>query len=217
MARKKNITKSFLVDAYMQYILEHGHNPPSVYKFAKENNFEESLFYQFFGSFEAIEQDVFAQFFRNTTSILDQSADYQSYDARTKLISFYYTFFEVLTANRSYVMVALKNDKQSLKNLEKLKTLGCHFRDYVNSLEIDRIDFQNSKIDKLQEKTMAQSAWFQLLFTIKFWLEDNSPNFEKTDVFIEKSINTTFDLINTKPLESVIDLGKFLFKQKMNY
>jgi hypothetical protein len=51
---------------------------------------------------------------------------------------------------------------------------------------------------------------------MKFWLDDTSPSFEKTDIFIEKSVNTSFDVLNIQPLKSVIDLGKFLFKEKMH-
>jgi hypothetical protein len=52
--------------------------------------------------------------------------------------------------------------------------------------------------------------------TIKFWLDDNSKGFEKTDIFIEKSVNASFDILDTTPLKSVIDFGKFLFKEKIN-
>ena len=51
--------------------------------------------------------------------------------------------------------------------------------------------------------------------TLKFWLEDTSSSFEKTDIFIEKAVNTSFDLISVQPIKSIIDLGKFLFKEKM--
>ena len=50
--------------------------------------------------------------------------------------------------------------------------------------------------------------------TIKFWIDDTSKAFEKTDVFIEKSVNTSFDLIDTTPLKSLIDFGKFIYKEK---
>ena len=52
---------------------------------------------------------------------------------------------------------------------------------------------------------------------LKFWLEDTSESFEKTDVFIEKSINTSFDLLDTKALKSMLDLGKFIFKEKKHF
>ena len=51
------------------------------------------------------------------------------------------------------------------------------------------------------------------MLIMKFWMEDTSPAFEKTDVLIEKSVQAGFEMINTKPLESIIDLGKFLWKE----
>ncbi|MNE93588.1 hypothetical protein D3C87_1812930 [compost metagenome] len=51
--------------------------------------------------------------------------------------------------------------------------------------------------------------------TLKFWLEDASPAFEKTDIFIEKSVKATFELMNITPIDSLIDFGKFIFKEKI--
>jgi hypothetical protein len=47
-------------------------------------------------------------------------------------------------------------------------------------------------------------------------LEDSSPDFEKTDMAIEKSVRTVFDLFDSSPVDSVIDFGKFLWKEKFN-
>ena len=54
------------------------------------------------------------------------------------------------------------------------------------------------------------------IFLLKFWIEDASPDFEKTDVAIEKSVRTVFDLFDSTQFESVIDFGKFLWKEKFN-
>ena len=64
-----------------------------------------------------------------------------------------------------------------------------------------------------RKPAFANAAWLQMLCIIRFWLKDSN-GFEKTDVIIEKSINTVFDLFETKPLDSLIDLGKFLWKEK---
>ena len=69
-------------------------------------------------------------------------------------------------------------------------------------------------LERLQDCGIQSLAWLQLLTTIKFWLNDTSSSFEKTDIFIEKSVNASFDLIDTTAIQSVIDLGKFLFKEK---
>jgi hypothetical protein len=50
---------------------------------------------------------------------------------------------------------------------------------------------------------------------MKFWLDDSSPAFEKTDIYIEKSIKATFELMNIAPIDSLIDFGKFIFKEKI--
>ena len=78
------------------------------------------------------------------------------------------------------------------------------------------IDVKQKQIQEIQRKALKESAWMQLLMTMKFWMDDTSASFEKTDVFIEKSVNTSFDVLQVTPLKSVIDLGKFLFKEKMN-
>ena len=46
-------------------------------------------------------------------------------------------------------------------------------------------------------------------------MDDTSSYFEKTDIFIEKSVNTSFDILNIVPLKSLIDFGKFIFKEKI--
>jgi hypothetical protein len=51
--------------------------------------------------------------------------------------------------------------------------------------------------------------------TLKFWLDDSSPSFEKTDIYIEKSVKVTFELMNIAPIDSLIDFGKFIFKEKI--
>lgn len=199
----------------MNYVLEHNHDPKSVFSFAKENNFEEADYYKHFGNFEALKDQVFLAFFNNTLEVLAKSEEYENFDARNQLLSFYFTFFEVLTANRSYVTYALAPQKNNLKNLKSLKHLREEFKKYINNLDIETLDVKEKRIEEFQQKTIKESAWIQLLLTLKFWLDDISPSFEKTDLFIEKSVNASFDVLNIAPLKSIIDLGKFIFKEKI--
>lgn len=216
MAKKKSITASDLISFYMDHVLMHNHKPKSVYAFAKDNNFDEQKFYEFFGSFDALEQSIFNVFFDNTVKALEKSEDYHSFDARNKLLSFYYTFFENLTANRSYVVHALHEHKNGMQSLMVLSHLKKSFANYIGQLGIRTIDLKQEQLDRIQNRGLKESAWFQLLVTIKFWLDDTSPSFEKTDIFIEKSVRASFDLIDVSPLKSIVDFGKFLFKEKMH-
>ena len=215
MAKKKTASQQDLINAYMAYVLTHGKAPQTVYAFAKENGLEEQKFYEFFSSFEVLEQAIFKIFFDNTHAVLEKSKDYLNFDAKNKLLSFYFTFFEILTANRSYVIYALDHHKSSLKSMKMLAHLKRRFTNYIEHLDIKTIDFQQDQLIKIQRKGLKESAWLQLLITLKFWLDDSSPSFEKTDVFIEKSVRASFDIIDTRPLKSILDLGKFIVKEKI--
>ncbi len=215
MAKKKKITSKDIMTYYMNYILIHGQQPKTVYAFTKANDFDEQLFYQHFGSFKNLEQHIFKAFIDHTISALEKSEDYSKYSARHKLLSFYFTFFENLTANRSYVIHALSQHKNNLKSLEVLSELKHAFTSYIEHLDIELLDMKQEHIDRMQRRGLKESAWLQLLMTLKFWMEDSSKNFEKTDVFIEKSINTSFDILNIAPIKSLMDFGKFLFKEKV--
>jgi hypothetical protein len=213
--KKKIISKEDIVSMYMNEVLEKGQKPKSVYHFAKENDFTEAEFYAFFGTLEGLEKEIFRLFLVNTIDLLHKNSDYQEYDMKNKMLSFYFTFFEILTANRSYVLQSLKLDRNPLKNLVQLTSLRESFKEYVAEILTDDYRLEQEKFQKFQEKGIQESAWLQLMMTIKFWMDDDSAAFEKTDIFIEKSVNASFELMNVAPLNHLIDFGKFLFKEKI--
>ncbi len=213
--KKKIISKEDIVSMYMNEVLEKGQKPKSVYHFVKENDFTEAEFYAFFGTLEGLEKEIFRLFLVNTIDLLHKNGDYQEYDMKNKMLSFYFTFFEVLTANRSYVLQALKLDRNPIRNLVQLSSLREAFKDYVSEILTDDYRLEQEKLQKFQEKAIQESAWLQLMMTIKFWMDDESAAFEKTDIFIEKSVNASFELMNVAPMNHLIDFGKFLFKEKI--
>ena len=149
MAKEKSVSKNDIITYYMDYVLEHDHNPKTVFAFSKMNNFEEALFYTHFSSFQAIEKGIFEAFFENSINALNESEDYKIFDARNKLLSFYYTYFEILTANRSYVKHVLDKYQGDLKGLKVLSGLKQHFTAYINTLEIQMLDIKQEQLEKI--------------------------------------------------------------------
>jgi hypothetical protein len=213
--KKKVLTKDEIVSMYMNDVLEKGEKPKSVFHFAKGKDFSEAEFYAFFGTLEGLEKEIFKLFLVNTLDLLHKNTDYQEYDMKNKMLSFYFTFFEILTANRSYVVHALKSESNPLKNLKQLSTLRESFKEYVAEILTDEYRIEQERLQDFQEKSIKESAWIQLMLTMKFWMDDASPAFEKTDIFIEKSVNASFELMRIAPINHLIDLGKFLFKEKI--
>lgn len=204
-----------ILSAYMKYVLENDTRPKSIYLFAQHLGIGESQFYNKFSSFEMIERAIFSAFFDNTKNLLEKDKEFESFDAKNKLISFYYTFFEVLKANRSYVVLTLENKKNKLMFHPALMELERVYLEFVDEIGIETINFKEKKMEKAKSKGISKVLWAQLLFTLRFWLDDDSVGFEKTDLFIEKSMKTGFAFLDNSALESIMDLGKFLFKEKI--
>ncbi|SDL52775.1 DNA-binding transcriptional regulator, AcrR family [Salinimicrobium catena] len=213
--KKEKLTRERLIALYMDQVLETGTTPKNIYKFTKDNNLKEEDFYSFFGSFAALQKGVWERFFEHTTEVMQKSEEYSGFSAREKLLTFYYTFFEILSANRSYVLFSLKQEKGALKKLQQLTGLRKRVKEFSRDLIRESRFAEEERTIKTPGSAFAEATWLQLLFLLKFWMDDSSLQFEKTDVAIEKSVNTVFDLFDTTALERVLDFGKFIWKEKM--
>ena len=65
-----------------------------------------------------------------TVELFSKNKDYETYDMKSKMLRFYFTFFEILTANRSYVVLVLKNQGDQLNKLRQLSDLRNSFRNH---------------------------------------------------------------------------------------
>jgi hypothetical protein len=184
--------------------------------FCSKHKIAEEEFYNFFSSLRNIETEIFAQFALKSLEVIEKDENYAEFDNKQKLLAFYYTFFEMLNLNRSYVLLSLSENMYNLKFVKKLSKLKSVFQGFIDSLGISLFTIENTNINKFQSKSISESYWAQMLYTLKFWMEDESKSFEKTDIFIEKSINASFDIIDSPPRKSVMDLAKFMFKEKFN-
>ena len=206
--------KQKIYDAYSTQVLEHEKEPKSVYLFCKKNKIEETDFYNSFASLEDIKESIFSKFFDNAYTLIIKEKGFDAQVPKEKLLSFYFTFFEVLLLNRSYVLFILSNSGEKMQKLSSLRRLRNSFKQFASGLIEQGNTSKQSILTKHPELIFSEGAWLQLLFLLKFWMEDNSPSFEKTDMAIEKSVQTVFELFDNTPLDSVIDFGKFLWNEK---
>ena len=211
--KTKKITDNDVITMYMDYVLEHESMPKSVYRFCKQNSISETDFYGLFGSLETIPKRIWIKFYENTEELLGKNKEFDSFSNKDKMLTFFYSFFELLTLNRSYVLLALQQEKNPFKNLQQLKGLRKHIKNFATALNEEANDGKPMNITKHNPSLFSEGAWLQFLFLLKFWKDDDSMGFEKTDIAIEKSVNTIFDVFDNTPLENIIDFGKFLYKE----
>ena len=213
--KNKTINSEKVLSDYGNYLLTHGERPKNIFVFAKENHFDEKEFYQFFSSFEHLEKEILKHFFQKSLELSLEIEGYEDMSAKEKLLNLYFIFFENLTMNRSLVLMIL--GKKNLSTLQKLHELKSEHQKFIKTLDFNDLEILEKAKDSIKnfnEKSREEALWLHFLSIIEFWQKDESPSFEKTDLFIEKTIDTGFEFLNNEPLKKIIDLGKFLWKEK---
>lgn len=223
-AKKKNSKSAEnkadkIKEAYIDYLLGQGEPPSSIYQFVKSLNMKEGEFYEHYNSFAAIEKEIWQGFFEETMARVKGENVYNEYSVREKLLAFYYTWIEVLKNNRSYVVFSYKSADRVVS---KIRTPQYKF---LNAFKHEFLRFANELISEGKEtgeivnrplisRRYDEGLWRQLLFILKYWVEDDSRNFEQTDAAIEKAVNLSFDIMGRSAVDTAIDFAKFLFQKK---
>lgn len=215
MEEQTTITQEKIFELYGDYLLNHGEKPKNVYLFAKENNFEEKEFYYYFSGFDHIEKEILNHLFIKSIELGAEVNSSEGISTKEKLLNIYFIFFENLTINRSLILSILGPYKfQNIKTLQNLRETHRQFIRTLDFNEWEMIEKAKEDIRRFNEKSREEVLWLHLVSIINFWKNDTSPDFEKTDIFIEKTIDTGFELVDNEPLRKVFDLGKFLWKEK---
>ncbi len=212
----KAVDDKAILEAYKKHILIHGEPPASVYKFCLDLEISEDLFYNHFGSFEIIDRAVWKDFVTTTLDRLHADAAFSDFSAREKLLTFYFALAEVLKANRSYILVVSKDQKFPEVSPAYLKDFKHAFEAFIEQLVHEGMGKEEIAKRPFVDKRYPSLFWVHMGFFLLFWKKDTSKGFEKTDAFIEKSINLAFDLIGKGAIDSAIDLLKFLYQARAN-
>ncbi len=214
----ENQTK--IKDKFLDYYLTEGKLPPSIFQFSKSIKMKEADFYEEFGSFEIILQEIWSGFFTETFETLKKQPEYQEFSVRDKLLTFHYSLIEVFKKNRSFMLLSYTKLKKPMmmKSDMVLNKAKSEFLDYAQELIIE--GQENREIVQrlvLQiNNQYPQLLWRLTLSVTEFWIKDSSRLFEKTDSLIEKSVNAAMDLMGQTAFDSLFDLGKFMFQNSKN-
>jgi AcrR family transcriptional regulator len=222
-------TSTKIKEAYLDHLLEHGAPPPSVYQFTKRLKMPEATFYEHYNSFTSLERDVWRGFFDQALTQIQGDEVYREYSVREKLLAFYYTWIEVLKNNRSYVI--FRTHRMGLgdtarpdmmragasagrMNTDVLSRFKEGFIDFANELLMEGRETEEVVDRPLISRNYDEGLWRQVLFVLNFWVNDDSRNFERTDVAIEKAVNLSFDLFGRSALDSAVDFARFLYQRR---
>jgi len=207
MATAESIKK-----AYIDYVLTQGEEPKSVYIFAKKNKMTEAEFYAHFGSFKALEQNIWAGIAQKTLTEIKGQEVWVQYSAREKALSYFYAFFELLKQQRSFAVYSVNQQPKGLTTPAVFAELRTVFENFCTEILNEGLESGELSDRKFFSKRYKDALWVQFGFVLHFWINDSSASFERTDEAIEKGVNVTFDLFQRSPIDNLFEYGKFLAK-----
>jgi hypothetical protein len=198
---------------YINFVLQNGKRPESIYLFMKDLGEEEKKFYEYYTTFYDLEAAIWSDTFKGTIEKIQQEQVYEGYTVREKLLAFYFTLIENLKNIRTFATYSFKNQKDLFFDEGVLKDSKQIFHDYVSQLITEGV-YTGEIVDRtfLTER-YAGALWWESIFIIRFWIYDNSKSFERTDAAIEKSVNLTLDLLGKNIADATFDFVKFLFSK----
>ncbi|OWY22322.1 hypothetical protein C7N43_14270 [Sphingobacteriales bacterium UPWRP_1] len=206
------MTASEVKQNYRNYVVKHPNGRHTLYRFAHTMGIASETIQAHFTTAIGIEQSIWSDFFDQTLEQLDANGNvYQNYSAREKMLAFFYTLEEVLKSNQAYIAATYPNGWLSFGQPDCLELFKKKFLVFANQLITGGIDTQEIEWRAVLTGRYADIIWLEVPAIIRFWLNDSSDNFERTDSLIEKTVNFTFDMMGRTVFDSGTELLKFLF------
>ena len=209
---EKKPSEERIREAYIDYVLTHNQKPVSVYAFMKKLRLSESVFYQYYPSFETLEAGIWDEIFSATLAAVTASPEFASFSARDKTLTLFYSFTEAMKPNRSFIRYSFKDSPRFPGEVRVLRKVRESFRLFCENVIGQGLESGELSKRKYLDQRYKDALWLQFVFIIRFWVNDTSPEFEKTDEAIEKGVQLTFDLMGHSPLDNLVEYGKFLFR-----
>jgi AcrR family transcriptional regulator len=202
-------TKEKILTGFRDYIGRHGHPPTSVAALCEPLGVGERDFYNEFGSLEALEAAFWEDLFAKTLAAVESGAEWEGFGARQRLLAFLYAFLEKSLDVRTVLIFRFRG-LSPMCDPEWLSGMERRFKEWATGLVATGVS-GGEIAERGRLAALYPAVLYRLLrAVIEFNVKDASPRYERSDAFVEKSVNLAFDLMRTQAIDSAFDLLRFL-------
>ena len=201
-----------ICQAFMKAIRKDGQPPVSVHRFCEDNGISERDFYMAFPNLEAVEKHFWKNWLEGIAGRVLSGKEWDSFSAKERYLAFLFAFTGEALEQRS--LLEQRFGKLTLlcspTSLDGLKNSFKDFAAEIIRHGTDSGDIANrGSLGNLYPEVLYVH-WRSVL---EYFLKDESQGFERTDAFIEKTVEFAFDLLRTQAIDSAADLARFLLPQ----
>lgn len=196
-------------DAYLLEFRSEGRPPVSVFRFCQTLGITEREFFGEYPSLEAVERQWWKSVLEHVIHSVESGPEWAQFSARQRMLAFLFGFVEKSLDHRSLLLLRL-GGVMPVQPVPEWVALEQRFDEFATSLLMH--GRSQGEIVARGPLTNVYPKALRLLLrsVVSFNLKDESPKYERTDAFIEKSVTVLFDLMGRQALDSGFDLLRFL-------
>lgn len=202
-------TQEKIYNKFIAYVLLNKKRPASIHTFMEGLKLKEGTFYKYFHSFDELVKEFWKTIFDRTLQEIQSQEVYVSYSVNEKLLAFYFSWVEALKDYREYIKYVIEEEKIYQLYPDDFELFKLAFEDYSAKLVEEGLATEEIASRMYLTDKYKYVLWYQPVSIVKFWVKDESKNFEDTDALIEKTVNFSFDLMRSNGIDSFFDLAKF--------
>lgn len=209
-----SVAREDIIKHFVKQVGEKGKKPESIYAFMDSMDADEKTFHEYFQSIKDLEKNTWLYFMETTLTRIQAEEAYTEYSVREKMLSFLFTLVEMLKPDREFVRFYRNTRPKGFRITPDYMVLAYEY--FVNWAK--QIIEEGTETGEIADRSLinqkyADGLWLMVLSSLRYWMEDRSEDYDKTDTFIEKYVNFNFDMLGVTPLDSGIDLFRFVIQE----
>ena len=211
----KEKTKIKILKSAVDLMTIKGYKNASLREIAKEAGVSNPTIYNYFPSKEKILYFYIEQKLVETSHLLQNIEDFNTYSLREQLQTLIETQLEFYLEDREFVTEIMSMAlTPSIGAMELIYDSKEKFTEMVS--EMLEIAIEAQEIDEPPFKEyMPQLFWDYNVAVVAYWIKDDSEMFENTTQFIDNSMGVIEALLKSNILQKSSELGMFMFKTHM--
>ena len=205
-------TKAKILASAVDLIIEKGFKNASMREMAKNAGVSNPTIYNYFPTKEKILYAYVEQKHLETSQILQEIEDFNTYTLREQLQALIETELELYLEDREFILQISEMVFHSAGlKLESLYDNNEIFTDMVRDMLEIAIEAEEIPKPPLEEH-LPRLFWDYYIMIVAYWVKDDSEMFENTTQFIDHSLGVIEALLQSSILNKTHDLGMFFFK-----
>lgn len=197
--------ESQIIDAYKEMLVS-GEQDITTYTLAKRVGITEKEFFQYFNSADDVGRHIWLNLGEEVMEALNNSELYNSYPPRQKLLSYFFTFFELAVNERTFI-------KHTWQRPEVTKKYREAFESYMSDIIQEGIATEDIKERLSLSNYYPKALWTLHSRLLNFWMHDTSDKFVQTEKAIEVYSRLPLELMGPNLFDSIYESVRFEVQQ----